>query len=257
MTDSDFKGTRQHYNEIAQQWVGAKTIPYVEYILTPSLFRMIGTVEGKSVLDLGCGEGADSRRLKKLGAADVLGVDISREMIRLAEQAEKDEPLGCRYLAANATELEFDACFDLVVAAFLLNHASSRAELLALFSAIFRVLKPGGRFVGLNVNMAIGTDHYDDLRKYGRWMTTTPERREGDMIKVFHSNPDGSQMLIENYYLSPETYDAAAAESGLMDFRWLPLTVSQEGLDAFPPGFWDDFFATPQVMGVAANKPAA
>ena len=123
VTGSDFEGAERHYDEIAQQWVGAKTIPYIEYILTPSLFNMICAVEGKKILDLACGEGADSRRLKKLGAADVLGVDISHEMIRLAEQAERDEPLGCRYLVANVAELEFEERFDLVVGAFLLNHA--------------------------------------------------------------------------------------------------------------------------------------
>ena len=215
---------------------GAKTIPYFEFILTPSLFNMIGAVEGKSVLDLACGEGTDSRRLKRLGATDVLGVDISREMILMAEQAEKDEPLGCRYLVANAAEIDLDEQFDLVVGAFLLNHASSKDRLVSMFSAIARALKRGGRFVGLNVNMAIEPSQYDDLRKYGRWMTTTPDRKEGDKISIYHSNPDGSEMLIENYYLSPATYDEAAAEAGLRDFEWLPLSVSQEGTGCLSAG---------------------
>ncbi|WP_419910887.1 class I SAM-dependent methyltransferase [Hoeflea sp.] len=253
MKSSDFSDTEHHYDEIAQQWADAKSIPYIEYILTPSLLKLIGPVDGKTVLDLACGEGADLRHLKKLGAADVLGVDISHEMIHLARNAEKEEPLGCRYLVGDAAQLQLDEQFDLVIGAFLLNHASSKEQLLSLFSAIAGALTPGGRFVGLNVNMAIETAHYDDLRKYGRWMTTTPDRKEGDMIVVHHRNPDGSEMIIENFYLSPETYAAAAAEAGLKNFRWLALSVSQAGLDAYPPGFWDEFFETPQVMGIAAD----
>lgn len=254
MSGSGFEDTEHHYDAIAEQWAGAKSIPYIEHILTPSLLKLVGDVEGKTVLDLACGEGADSRRLKQRGAAGVLGVDISHEMIRLAEQAEKHQPLGCRYLVANVAELDLDERFDLVVGAFLLNHASSKDHLLELFAAITRALKPGGHFVGLNLNMAIETAHYDDLRKYGRWQTTTADRKEGDIISVTHRNPDGSEMLIENYYLSPATYEAAAAEAGLRDFHWPSLTVSQEGLDAFPDGYWEDFFQTPQVIGIEAWK---
>lgn len=252
MSGSGFEDTEHRYDEIAQQWVDAKTIPYIELILTHSLFEMVGDVKGKSVLDLACGEGADSRLLIRRGAADVLGVDISHEMIRLAEQAEQREPLGCRYLVGNVAELDISETFDIVVGAFLLNHASDREHLLALFSAIAHSLKPGGRFVGLNLNMAIETAYYDDLRKYGRWQLTTPDRKEGDKISVYHRNPDGSQMLIENYYLSPATYEAAAAEAGLRNFNWLSLTVSKKGLDAYPAGYWDDFFRTPQVIGIEA-----
>lgn len=254
MSGSDFESTEHLYDDIALQWQDAKTIPYIEHVLTHSLFKMIGDVQGKSVLDLACGEGADSRRIKALGASDVLGVDISHEMIALAEQAEQREPLGCRYQVANVADLDIEPQFDLVVGAFLLNHASSREELLSLFSTVKGALKPGGRLVGLNVNMAIDTDHYDDLRKYGRWMTTTQERREGDKIVVHHRNPDGSEMLIENYYLRPETYEAAAAEAGLRGFHWPALTVSPAGVEAFPAGYWDDFFKTPQVVGIEAWK---
>lgn len=254
MSGSGFEDTEHRYDEIAQQWAGAKSIPYIEHILTHSLFKLVGDVEGKTVLDLACGEGADSRRLKRRGAADVVGVDISHEMIRLAEQAEKRQPLGCRYLVANVAELNLDETFDLVVGAFLLNHASSKDHLLELFAAITRALKPGGRFVGLNLNMTIETAHYDDLRKYGRWQTTTAERKEGDIISVYHRNPDGSRMLIENYYLSPATYEATAAQAGLRDFHWPSLTVSQEGLDTYPDRYWDDFFRTPQVIGIEAWK---
>ena len=74
------------------------------------------------------------------------------------------------------------------------------------------------------------------------------------MISVYHRNPDGSEMLIENYYLSPPAYEAAAAEAGLRDFHWPPLADSQEGIGAFPPGYWEDFFQTLQVIGVEAWK---
>ena len=42
-----------------------------------TFFRMVGPLEGKRVLDLACGFGYYTRRLKQRGAAQVIGVDIS------------------------------------------------------------------------------------------------------------------------------------------------------------------------------------
>jgi 2-polyprenyl-3-methyl-5-hydroxy-6-metoxy-1,4-benzoquinol methylase len=53
-----------------------------------TFFRMVGALDGKRVLDLACGFGFYPRLLKQHGAAQVVGVDISPEMIRLATQQE-------------------------------------------------------------------------------------------------------------------------------------------------------------------------
>lgn len=47
-------------------------------------FHLLGNLEGKRVLDVGCGDGANSVLLAKLGAAEVVGVDISPESIAVA-----------------------------------------------------------------------------------------------------------------------------------------------------------------------------
>jgi SAM-dependent methyltransferase len=51
-------------------------------------------LDGQHALDLACGFGLYTRLLKQHGAAQVLGVDISSEMIRLAQQQEQAAPLG-------------------------------------------------------------------------------------------------------------------------------------------------------------------
>ena len=252
MSETEFDRAGQHYDKIAAQWENAKTIPYLEYIVSHSLFKMAGDVRGKDVLDLGCGEGTDTRRFKSLGAANVLGVDISAKQIQRAEEIEREAPLGCQYQVANVTDLDIDSAYDLVVGSFLLNNAASREHLLSLFRAIARALRPGGRFIGINVNMAMEPKYNDAMRKYGRWQIMPEDRKEGDTINIYHNNPDGSEMLINNYYLSPDTYASAAAEAGLRDFHWPGLSVSQAGIDAFPPGYWDDFFKIPQILGVEA-----
>jgi predicted RNA methylase len=60
----------------------------------PSFLGLVGDVSGKSVLDLACGTGFYSREFRRRGATDVLGVDISVEMIAAALGSEQRDPLG-------------------------------------------------------------------------------------------------------------------------------------------------------------------
>jgi len=90
--------------------IGSK---YDEYARTATLkraesytfFRMVGVLHGKRVMEMVCGFGFYTRRLKQQGAATVLGFDISPEMIRLATEQERAEPLGITYQVGDAVAL--------------------------------------------------------------------------------------------------------------------------------------------------------
>ena len=138
------------YDDIAEQYKRSKHVDWRHHIEQYSLFELLGDLRGRSVLDLACGEGHYTRLLKAMGASRVVGVDISRGMINLAEESERDNPLGVEYQVADAQHLQLFEQFDLVTAAYLLNYAGSKAEILAMCQALSRSLKPGGRFVTVN-----------------------------------------------------------------------------------------------------------
>jgi len=108
----------------------------------PNLFRLIGDVRGKKVLDAGCGEGYNTRILARQGAL-MTGIDISKEMIGYARAAEEKEPLGIRYEITSYTDLSmFPAgSFDAVVSFMALMDGP---DFKGAMKAIFRVLRPGG-----------------------------------------------------------------------------------------------------------------
>ena len=117
-----------------------------------------------SVLDLACGEGFYSRIVRRLGAARVHGVDLSPEMVRLAEEAERQEPLGCTYSVGDA-RLAPGALgqFDVVMAVYLLNYAQTADELHEMARSIAGQLAPGGRLVGINDNPRNAVERYGPL----------------------------------------------------------------------------------------------
>lgn len=90
---------------------------------------------GARVLDLGSGRGAAGRAALAAGAGQVVAADLSVGMLRRALDPSRPDLTGgaaWRPVAADAVALPFrDRSFDLVVAAFCLNHLASLAAGLA------------------------------------------------------------------------------------------------------------------------------
>ena len=101
-------------------------------------------VRAARVLDLCCGEGFVGRRLIKLGAREVVGIDLSPQLI--AEAVRRADAPGLHYRVDDAHELASvgDAEFDMVLAYMALQDVADHRR---MFAAARRVLKDGGAFV--------------------------------------------------------------------------------------------------------------
>lgn len=106
----------------------------------------LGITQGLAVLDLGCGDGTTALPSARLGA-NVVGVDIARNLVEAGNQRAKDEGLtNCRFEEGDASNLERwdDDSFDLVVSIFGAMFAP-RPE--AVAKEMVRVTRTGGRIV--------------------------------------------------------------------------------------------------------------
>jgi len=111
-----------------------------------ALVRSLGIAPGLKVLDLGCGDGTTALPEARLGA-DVLGVDIARNLVEAGNRRVKQEGLAnCRFQEGDASNLEGlpDRSFDLVVSIFGAMFAPKPFD---VAKEMVRVTKPGGRIV--------------------------------------------------------------------------------------------------------------
>ena len=114
---------------------------YRDYLNTPAFFAMLPNVKGLSGLDIGCGEGHNTRLLAQRRAM-MTAIDISEVFIAHARQLEEQEPLGIDYRVASAVELPFaEATFDFATAFMSLMDIP---ETDCAIAEAYRVLKPGG-----------------------------------------------------------------------------------------------------------------
>jgi trans-aconitate methyltransferase len=143
---------------------------------------------GERILDVGCGEGTLTRKIMERGAT-VLGIDNSPEMVAAARAQGVDALL----LPAEDMQFfaEFDAAFSNATLHWVLNKEQAAR-------AIFRALKPAGRFAG---EMG-GEGNIRRLR----------ETLDEELIIRGHVPPSESS----NWYPSPddfaEVYEAAGFE---------------------------------------------
>jgi len=99
--------------------------------------RSVGDARGR-VLDLGCGPGASTLRMKEHGF-DAVGVDLSPKMVEAAKRR------GVEAYVSDGDPLPFaDATFD---SAFCCTCLEWTPEPAKLFEEMLRVVKPGGRIV--------------------------------------------------------------------------------------------------------------
>jgi SAM-dependent methyltransferase len=253
---TDFSHVADEYDKVGLHYQESKRLPFRRCVEEHSMFTLLGDLAGRSVVDLACGEGIYSRNLIRAGARRVVGVDISPEMIALAEQAEAIEPLGVHYLIADVAAVELDEQFDVALCSYLFNYARTRAELRVLVRSVRRLLRAGGLLVGCNDYPDNLRADFDRYRPYGFVKFGSTDQHEGDTITYRFFNPDGSTFEIDNYFLPSDIYRDEFANAGFASFDWVMPEVSREGLEAFPSGFWDTYLGSPPIVSLTATADA-
>lgn len=107
------------------------------------------------VLDLGCGDGLNISILRKLGVKNIIGVDISRDLIRLAK---KNNP-KIKFFVGSAEKLPFkNSQFDVVFVDSVFHHL---LEYDKAIKEIRRVIKKGGDLCFIEPHQSLGRKIFD------------------------------------------------------------------------------------------------
>lgn len=214
-------------------------------LLDGPVLSACGDVRDLSVLDCGCGEGRFSRILAERGASRVLGVDLCPAMVAAARELEGE----CdEYLLADVQQLDAldSESFDLAVS--YLNQCDL-PDFLANTREIFRLLRPGGRFVVANLHpmrSAVGRWHRAD----------SGEKRHVIVDRYFDESERQWTMMgtdITNYHRSLTTYMRGFLATGFVLTDLIEPTVNREHLEQHP-GLSDEL-RVPNFIVYALSKP--
>jgi len=140
------------YDDLARDYDLRFNNPRLNYMRSVDKMALLESLKSGMILDIGCGTGEQSLFLAKRGY-QVLGVDISREMLAKANENAKEIMLkdNLSLVMASAEALPFrDKSFDSLISIFgVFNHIPKADH---AFQETHRVLKSGGRAVFTVVN---------------------------------------------------------------------------------------------------------
>jgi len=132
---------RQYWERNAATWTRLSRAGYDvcrDFQTAPAFFDLLPEVNGLTGLDVGCGEGQNTRQLAARGAR-VFALDVAREFVHAARQ---ESSAGIHYLLASALRLPFaNRSFDFVTAFMSLMDVAAPEVVLP---EVVRVLKQGG-----------------------------------------------------------------------------------------------------------------
>jgi ubiquinone/menaquinone biosynthesis C-methylase UbiE len=156
--------SQKYWNESADTWTQMARAGYDIYrdiFNTPDFFRILPDIKDLKGLDIGCGEGYNTRLVAQKGA-QVSAIDISEIFIKYAQELEQKEPLGIQYRTAFAEELPFpDNNFDFATAFMSMMDTADKHKAIA---EAYRVLKPGGFLQFSICHPCFDTPHRRNLR---------------------------------------------------------------------------------------------
>ena len=176
----DDKTVGDFWDQNAPDWIEAVREGwdvYRDYVNNPAFLKLLGNISNKRVLDLGCGEGYNTRIFADLGAT-VVGVDISNLLIAAARDEESQNPKGITYHVASGSELdtwqdEFGPePFDMVLSTMVMMDLPDYATCV---KQVAKLLKPGGIF-------QFSICHPCTMTRKWQWVLNDEDRREGVVV---------------------------------------------------------------------------
>ncbi|MEM8882757.1 MAG: class I SAM-dependent methyltransferase [Planctomycetota bacterium] len=133
-----------NYDQFARRYAeGSRVKAHNALYERPATLSLLPDLEGRRVLDAGCGPGHYATELLARGA-EVVAIDVTEEMVAITREEVGDRADVRRWDLHDPLTFAADASFDGVVCPLVLDYLE---DWHALFAEFARVLRPGGWFV--------------------------------------------------------------------------------------------------------------
>ncbi|MFE4583116.1 class I SAM-dependent methyltransferase [Streptomyces chartreusis] len=244
-----------HYDAFAADYTAAERsrLSFRRGIVFPTYLSAVGSVQGKSVLDVGCGYGTYTRMFRRDGARYVVGVDISPEMIALARARDTAKPGTIEYLVHAAEEMPVLGQFDVISAAFLLPYAKTSDELQQMCERMAANAAPGG-----SIALIVDDSHYDPglpiPQGCGLTIRVPVSPLDGDLIELDVADPPAC--TIRYQYWRRQSYEHALGTAGFTSIQWHSLAWNNPA-QPDPPEAFAAYLRNPHIAVLTATKQKA
>ena len=271
---SDFSGKphyqridRRQYDPIATEYRLVEETPAQKFIYDPAVINFLQQhAKDGSIIVLHGGSGYRARLAKKAGVSKVACIDISYKQTQIGKMEELRDPVGIDFFILDPYSRDFLSSLppemigsaDVVLGAFLLDHAMTSDELEIVSKNISQLLTKDGIFFGLSDHpkACVPTDP-----KYGVAISFEDDvNRDVDGVPrriSIHQTVLNAQMEVlhfHNFMWKQETVLKALSQAGFSSVEFTIPKVSQEGIEKFKADFWNSYNDCPMTIEITAKR---
>jgi ubiquinone/menaquinone biosynthesis C-methylase UbiE len=234
---------------------------YKRFVLDPLLFNEIGNLRGKTVLELGCGNGYLAKKFLHEDVEQLILMDISEHNLAYASQKVSDPNVA--FLLQDATKPwnVDDQSVDVIYSNMLLNEIE---EITSVCVEVHRVLRPGGIFAFSVTHPAwdmytyaqevVGVESYKIKglggyfrRDYAKFLMGSSDPSSG------HTKKRAEIFEVEHFQRPISDYFASVLQAGFRIEKFLEPEINDELLEAAPR--FSDYTDRPISMVLICSKP--
>jgi SAM-dependent methyltransferase len=180
-------------------------------------------VKGNEAIDFGCGTGRSTRFLQRIGFS-VIGVDISREMIRKA--IELDPEGDYRLINDGDFGLLKNCAFDLAVSVFTFDNIPTMKKKVTNFIGLGNLLKNEGRIVNVVSSPEIYAHEWASFST--KDFPENKRARSGDKVRIIQTDIEDKRPVVD-VVCTDESYREVYKRAGLETVKtYKPLAKEDE-----------------------------
>lgn len=218
-------GFRNSYDDAKRAEAYSKLeFPGTYYLAYRDLPEIIcENVRGRKAMDFGCGAGRSTRFLQRLGF-DVVGVDISEDMLKKARELDR---IGDYRLIEDGDLGQFkDGAYDLAFSAFTFDNIPTMERKVDNFRELRRLLRNEGRIINLVSSPEIYTHEWASFST--KDFRENQKAQSGEKVRIIQADIEDTRP-VEDVLWTDEFYQATYGKARLeLIVTYRPLAKEDE-----------------------------
>lgn len=215
----------------------------------PNFRKLIPNVKEKKILDLGCGYGENDKYCRDLGAKEILGIDISEHMIKIAEKNNADENIKYKVMAMEDIS-KIKEKFDIVISSLAFHYVKDYEELI---KDIYNLLNDNGILIfSIDHPLRIASKFEPWMKKNyteinGKWFLLVSDyNREGIREKEWNG------VIVKKYHRNFSSLINGLVNSGFKIDKILEPIPDEESIKIIPK--YINQYDRPYFLFIRAKK---
>lgn len=215
----------------------------------PALFSLLPDLNGKRILDLGCGFGEHCRQFIEKGAAKVTGIDISEKMLEVARKENSDPKITYINMPMeDLAQLDSTEKYDIVISSLAFHYVE---DFSGVITNIYNLLAPGGKLIFSQENPITTSHSVGD-----RW--TRDENGNKLHVNLTDYGVEGERNTVwfvdnvKKYHRMFSTVVNTLVDAGFSIEKMIEPLPTKEILEQYPDH--RDLFHKPDFLLVKAGK---